>query len=106
LKNVVIDGDVLPNSDIETVERKLLVADKAYENHWQALQNFHNGIETPATGNERKRIPPKRKLLEKIAKAHANNAKNLQARGTPVALRGAEASHKQASLINKSLEKT
>lgn len=105
-KNVVIDGDMLPDSDIEAVERRLLVADKAYENHTKALQNFHNEIQTPATGNGRKRIPPKRKLLEKIAKAHANNAENLQSRGTPVAIRIAEASRKQASLINESLEKS
>lgn len=104
--NVVIDGDTLADSDIEAVEKRLLVADKAYENHTRALENFHNEIETPANGNGRKRIPPKRELLEKIATAHENLAKKFEMQGTPVARRNAESNRNSANLINKSLEKT
>ncbi|MDB5758428.1 MAG: family peptidase [Burkholderia sp.] len=105
-KSVVIDGDMLPDSDIETVERRLLVADRAYENHTKALENFHNEIKAPETGNGRIGIPPKRELLEKIAKAHENLAKKFESLSTPVARRNAESNRNSANLINKSLEKT
>ena len=69
-KSAMIDGATLMDSSIEAVEQKILETDKTYENHSKVLEDFHKGIETPVTGNEKNRIPPKRKLLEKIANAH------------------------------------
>jgi hypothetical protein len=103
----MIDGEMLPDNDIEAAEGRLLAADEAYENHTKALENFHNEIKTPATGNGRKRIPPKRELLKKIAEAHKIFAKKLESRSTSVVAReNAEKNRSLANLINKSLEKS
>jgi pimeloyl-ACP methyl ester carboxylesterase len=102
-KMAVIDGTFLQDNNIETVEEKILEVDKTYENFTKALNDFHNGIEATGTGGERKRIPPKRKLLEKISGAHANIAVKLQANNSAPARRNAEANRQKASLINESL---
>lgn len=105
-RNVSIDGDLLPESDIATVEKSLRVLDKNYENHATALQNFHNEIETAATGNQTGRIPPKRKLLGKIAKANETIAEKHRSRSTAVNLRIAEKKFNVAKLINTFLEES
>jgi hypothetical protein len=107
----VIDGAILSDPNPENVEGRILAADKTYENYSKALEEFHQGIERPVAGEERKRLPPKRKLLGKIADAHENIATRLERLeterlDTPVTRKNAEANRQKASLIKEWLKKS
>lgn len=105
-KKAVIDGDFLPDTNIAAVEEKILEVDKTYENYTKVLEDFHNEIEPPASGDQRKRIPPKRKLLRKIADAHVNIAEKHKTSNSLQASKNAETILQKALLINESLEKS
>jgi pimeloyl-ACP methyl ester carboxylesterase len=102
----VIDGAFLADKTIAEVEGKILDTHKNYQNYTKVLDDFHQGNEAPETGNESKRIPPKRKLLRKIADARAHLAARLESSNSPVAIAQAALNREMASLINDALEKS
>lgn len=104
-KTAVIDGVSLPETHIERVEGKILEADKNYRNYSKVLDDFHHGVESPATSDERKSIPPKGTLLEKIAGAYTRIAEELEKRNSPQARRQAKANREIASSINETIGK-